>query len=57
MTAILGWRFAPPKPLIPAAYARAYKTGNISETVDDKAKVTINGLYSHTLAFDCRQNA
>jgi len=24
--------------------ARAYKTGNISETVEDKAKVTINGL-------------
>ena len=22
-----------------------YKTGNISETVEDKAKVTINGLY------------
>jgi len=25
--------------------ARAYKTGNISKTVEDKAKVTINGLY------------
>jgi len=23
----------------------AYKTGNISETVEDKAKVTINDLY------------
>ena len=23
----------------------AYKTGNISETVEDKAKVTINSLY------------
>jgi len=23
----------------------AYKTGNISETVEDTAKVTINGLY------------
>jgi len=23
----------------------AYKTGNISETVEDKVKVTINGLY------------
>jgi len=23
----------------------AYKTGNISETVEDKAKVTINGQY------------
>ena len=23
----------------------AYKTGNISEMVEDKAKVTINGLY------------
>jgi len=23
----------------------AYKTGNISETVEDKAKITINGLY------------
>jgi len=23
----------------------AYKTGNISETVKDRAKVTINGLY------------
>ena len=25
--------------------ARAYETGNISETVEDRAKVTINGLY------------
>ena len=25
--------------------ARAYETGNISETVEDSAKVTINGLY------------
>jgi len=25
--------------------AREYKTGNISETVEDRAKVTINGLY------------
>jgi len=25
--------------------ARAYKTGNIPKTVEDKAKVTINGLY------------
>jgi len=24
---------------------RGYKTGNISETVEDRAKVTINGLY------------
>jgi len=24
---------------------RAYETGNISETVEDRAKVTINGLY------------
>jgi len=23
----------------------AYKTGNISETVEDRAKATINGLY------------
>jgi len=23
----------------------AYKTGNISETVEDRARVTINGLY------------
>jgi len=23
----------------------AYKTGNVSETVEDRAKVTINGLY------------
>ena len=23
----------------------AYETGNISETVEDRAKVTINGLY------------
>jgi len=22
-----------------------YKTGNVSETVEDRAKVTINGLY------------
>jgi len=25
--------------------SRGYKTGNISETVEDRAKVTINGLY------------
>jgi len=25
--------------------ARAYKAGNISETIEDRAKVTINGLY------------
>ena len=25
--------------------AMGYKTGNISETVEDRAKVTINGLY------------
>jgi len=25
--------------------APAYKTGNISETAEDRAKVTINGLY------------
>ena len=24
---------------------RGYKTGNISETVEDRAKVTINGVY------------
>ena len=30
-----------------------YKTGNISEMVEDKAKVTINGLYKvvHRLSF------
>jgi len=27
---------------------RAYKTGNISETVEDRAKITINGLYTYT---------
>jgi len=37
-----------------------YKTGNISKTVEDRAKViTINGLYiyvrSYIRAFDCRQ--
>jgi len=26
-------------------FAQAYKTGNISKKVEDKAKVTINGLY------------
>ena len=25
--------------------ARAYEAGNISETVEDRAKATINGLY------------
>ena len=25
--------------------ARSYKAGNISETVEDRAKATINGLY------------
>jgi len=29
--------------------ARAYKTGNISEKVEDRAKVTINGLYKIVL--------
>jgi len=28
-----------------AQLARAYKTGNISETVEDRVKATINGLY------------
>jgi len=28
-----------------AQLARAYKTDNISETVEDRAQVTINGLY------------
>jgi len=28
-----------------ASYARAYEAGNISETVEDRAKVTINSLY------------
>jgi len=27
------------------SWLRAYKTGKISETVEDRAKVTINGLY------------
>jgi len=27
------------------SWLRAYKTGNISKTVEDRAKVTINGLY------------
>jgi len=27
------------------SWLRAYKIGNIPETVEDKAKVTINGLY------------
>ena len=31
--------------------ARAYKTGNISETVEDKAKVTINGPYKSYTGF------
>jgi len=31
--------------LLTYAVARGYKTGNISETVEDRAKVTINGLY------------
>ena len=26
--------------------ARAYEAGNISETVEDRAKATINGLYN-----------
>jgi len=26
-------------------YLLAYKTGNISKTVEDRKKVTINGLY------------
>jgi len=25
--------------------ARAYEAGNISETVEDRAKATVNGLY------------
>ena len=27
------------------SWLEEYKTGNISETVEDRAKVTINGLY------------
>jgi len=27
------------------SWLRAHKTGNISETVEDRTKVTINGLY------------
>jgi len=27
------------------SWLREYKTGDISETVEDRAKVTINGLY------------
>ena len=36
----------------------AYKTGNIFETVEDKAKVTIKGLglYNIVQTFGCRQN-
>jgi len=33
-----------------------YKTSNISETVEDRAKATIDGLYkSRKQAFDCRR--
>jgi len=34
----------------------AYKMGNISETVEDRAKVTINGLYKvvHGLSIDAK---
>ena len=31
--------------LLTYTVARGYKTGNISETVEDRAKATINGLY------------
>jgi len=31
--------------LLSYTVARGYKTGNISETVEDRPKVTINGLY------------
>jgi len=31
--------------LLTYTVARGYKTGNISETVEDRPKVTINGLY------------
>ena len=31
-------------------------TGNISETVEDKAKVTVNGHINRTWAFNCHQN-
>ena len=31
--------------LLTYTVARGYKTGNISETVEDRLKVTINGLY------------
>jgi len=38
--------------------ARAYKTGNISEIVEDRAKVTINGLCKvvHWLSIAARKN-
>ena len=35
--------------------ARAYKTGNISETVEDKANATINGLVVHWLSIQSRR--
>jgi len=31
--------------LLTHSWLFAYKTGNVSETVEDRAKVTINGLY------------
>jgi len=31
--------------LLTYTVARGYKTGNITETVEDRPKVTINGLY------------
>jgi len=34
-------------------WLQTYKTGNISETVEDRAKVTINGLHKVVHAFDC----
>jgi len=44
--------------LLTYTVARGYQTGNISETVEDRPKVTINGLYKvvHARAFDCRRN-
>jgi len=34
-------------------WARAYKTGNISETVENRANVTIKGVYKVVQAFAC----
>ena len=47
---LLGVRILALVHLLTYSWFGAYKTGNISETVEDRAKATINGLHVHWLS-------